>query len=144
MLNKNVVIVEQFYNSSPEEVWKAITNLSEMHKWYFRELESFKPETGFTTEFTMKFDDKVYPHIWEVTEAVPGKKIAYRWQYRGFAGDSVVSWELFPENSGTRLVLTHTGIETFPKDNPDFSYDSCSAGWNIIIRENLKKYLEEK
>lgn len=143
MKNKNTVIVEQEFNAAPDRVWKAITDLSEMHEWYFKELESFKPEAGFVTEFTMTFDTKVYPHIWEVTEAVPGKKIAYRWRYRGFAGDSVVSWELFPAGGKTKLVLTHTGIDTFPKDNPDFSYESCSAGWNMIIGINLKKYLEE-
>ncbi len=144
MENKNIVIVKQELNSSPEYVWNAITDLSEMHEWYFKELKSFKPEPGFKTEFVMRFDEKVYPHVWEVTEVIPGKKISYRWTYRGFAGDSVVSWELFPENGGTKLVLTHTGIETFPKDNPDFSYESCSAGWNLIVCKNLKKYLDSK
>jgi uncharacterized protein YndB with AHSA1/START domain len=51
----------------------------------------------------------------KVTEVIPQKKIAYTRRYKGEPGDSLVAFELFADGGKTRLALTHTGIETFPK-----------------------------
>lgn len=63
-----------------------------------------------------------------MTAADENKKIAYTWTYRDYPGHSEVSFELFPENGKTRLVLTHAGLESFP-DGPDFRRESFNEGW---------------
>jgi uncharacterized protein YndB with AHSA1/START domain len=139
----NPIIIEQTFSASPETVWNAITDIKQMKQWYFPELEEFKPEVGFETRFTVNANGTDYPHIWRITVVEPYKKIVYHWAYEGYAGDSFVSWELMAEGSGTKLRLVHSGIETFPQDNSDFSRESCTAGWTHIVCKSLKEYLEK-
>ena len=93
-------------------------------------LESFKPEVGFEIQFDVPHNNKIYQHLWKVTDVVSGRKIAYSWKYGGHSGDSVVSFELFNEGGKTRLRLTHVDLETFaPETNPDFAPGNFLAGW---------------
>lgn len=139
------IIIEQKFASKPETVWFAITELAKMKEWYFPELKDFKPEVGFETSFTVNANGVDYPHIWKVTVVEPGKKLVYHWSYDGYPGDSFVMWDIIPlEDGSTKLRLVHSGIETFPQDNPDFSRESCSAGWTFFLCESLKKYLEKE
>ncbi len=68
--------------------------------------------------------------------------MTYSWRYEGYAGNSFVTFELFPEENGTLLKLTHTGLETFPKENPDLAAHNFVEGWNSIMHTSLRKYLE--
>ncbi|PZR21399.1 MAG: SRPBCC domain-containing protein [Flavobacterium psychrophilum] len=140
-MQKQPLIIERTYNAAADKVWSAITDASKMRQWYF-DLEEFKPEVGFTFEFSAECDGLSYLHTCEVTEVVEGKKIVYSWKYRDYPGMSYVMWELFPEGEKTRLVLTHTGLETFPK-HKDFTTESFTGGWNYFLGDALKKYLEE-
>ena len=72
---------------------------------------------------------------------IPEKKIAYTWRYKGEPGNSLVTFELFPEGNKTRLKLTHTGIETFPK-TPAYARKNFEAGWTAIIGSELKQFVE--
>lgn len=58
-------------------------------------------------------------------------------------GDSLVTFELFEEEGKTRVRLTHTGVESFATDNPDFRRESFVGGWNEIIGKLLKEYAEK-
>jgi uncharacterized protein YndB with AHSA1/START domain len=139
------VIVERVYNAPVKTVWEAITDIEKMKQWYFPMLEEFEPEVGFETRFDVGHAGKVFVHIWKIKEVEPLKKISYEWKFGGYPGDSVVSWELFPEGDGTRIVLTHTGLETFRSDlHPDLSADNFTAGWTSFIGTKLKKFVEEE
>lgn len=120
--------IERTYDASVEKVWSALTDPEKMKQWYF-DVPMFRPEVG--NEFTFRgcADDEVeYIHLCKVTAAEENKKIAYTWKYRDYPGQSEVSFELFPENGKTRLVLTHAGLETFP-DTADFRRENFSEGW---------------
>jgi len=107
-------------------------------------MEDFKPEVGFKFEFDGTGSDGTkYLHLCKVTEVIPGKKLTHSWQYRDLAGESFVTWELFNEGSKTRLKLTHTGLETFPKINKDFGRESFSYGWTHLTG-SLADFLEKE
>ncbi|MNY78216.1 hypothetical protein D3C86_2183760 [compost metagenome] len=56
----------------------------------------------------------------------------------------MVKFELFETGTGTRVKLTHSGLDTFPaKDDPNFAKESFAAGWTEIIGKNLKNFIEE-
>ncbi|MCK5088236.1 MAG: SRPBCC domain-containing protein [Melioribacteraceae bacterium] len=137
------IIVEQTFNTSINNVWNAITKVDQMRKWFFENIESFKPEVGFATQFSVQSQNRSFLHIWKLTEVVPLKKIIYNWKYGGYSGDSFVMFELFEQQNRTKLRLTHEGIESFPKNIPEFSRESCTVGWNYFIRNSLKKFLEK-
>lgn len=136
------VTKEVIINAPVSRVWKAVTDKNEMKNWYF-DLKEFNPEVGFEFRFYGGPPERQYLHICEITEVIPEKKLTYSWRYDGFPGKSFVTFELFDEGENTRLKLTHSGLETFPSDNPDFAKESFAEGWNQIIGTNIKEYLEK-
>ncbi len=144
-MNKNdsPVIVEQTFNAPIDTVWKSITEIELMRQWYFENIPLFKPEVGFETQFSVQSQDRNFLHIWKVTEVVPLKRIAYKWKYKEYPGDSLLVFELFKQNNLTKLRVTHKVLENFPEDIPEFSRDSCVEGWTYFIQKRLKDFLEK-
>jgi len=136
----DAVVVERTLNAPVAKVWKALTDVDQMRQWYF-DLKEFRPEAGFEFEFVVEHEGNRYHHLCKITEVVAQKKIAYTWRYKGEPGDSLVTFELFPEDGKTRLKVTHTGIETFPK-TPAYARKKFEAGWTAIIGAELKKFVE--
>lgn len=138
------LIVEYSYNAPVERVWKAITERDQMKDWYF-ELEEFKAEEGFRFQFTGGDENVQYLHECEVVIADPPHKLSHSWTYPEYEGYSVVTWELFSEGEHkTRLRLSHEGLESFPQESPNFRVESFTAGWNFILGESLKNYVEAR
>jgi uncharacterized protein YndB with AHSA1/START domain len=138
------IIIERTFNAPVDTVWNAITNKDQMKQWYFPQLDTFKPETGFQSQFNVRNGDKDYLHIWKVTEVKPGKKIIYEWRFGGYPGNSVVTFELHAVGKKTKLKLTHEGIETFlPDQNPALAKKNFVEGWTSLIGSSLKKFVEK-
>ncbi len=137
----NPIVIEGNYNASIGKVWNAITEIHEMKKWYFENIDSFKPETGSKSRFSVNSGERVFTHLWEVTEVVPQEKITYTWKYLEYNGDSYVTFELSDEADFSKLVVTVVVTEDFPEEIPEFSRESCIGGWNYFIKGRLKEYL---
>ena len=135
------VIVERILNAPVTRVWNALTDVDQMREWYF-DLKEFKPQAGFEFEFSVEHEGTTYHHLCRVTEVIPEKKIAYTWRYKSEPGDSLVTIELFAEGDNTRLKLTHTGIESFPK-TPAYARKNFEQGWTAIIGTELKQFVEQ-
>jgi uncharacterized protein YndB with AHSA1/START domain len=134
-------IIERTFRVPASAVWHAITDPGAMKQWYF-DLPEFRAETGCSFSFTGGPPEKVYLHLCTVTEVIPERKLTYSWRYDGYSGVSYVTFELFPEGTGTRLTLTHAGLDTFPADNPHLAAENFAAGWTDIIGSSLKEFLE--
>ena len=135
------VSIERSFNAPVARVWKAITDVEEMRRWYF-DLKEFKPEVGFEFEFIVEHEGMKYHHLCKVTEVIPKKKLAYTWRYKGHEGNSLVTFELFANGDKTRLKLTHEGLETFPK-TAAFARENFEKGCTEIIGSELKQFLEK-
>lgn len=143
-MEKEPVVKIHVYNTSPAEVWRALTELEEIRHWYF-DLAEFRAENGFRFQFTGTSEEGVpYLHLCEVTEVIPEKKLTYSWRYDGYEGISWVTFELFAQDNTTTLELKHEGLETFPQDNKDFAAANFDKGWDEIIHQSLTRYLETK
>lgn len=138
------MIREVSLNAPVSKVWKAITDKNDMKQWYF-DLVEFKPEVGFEFEFYAGDEKKKWLHLCKITEVVIGKKLTYSWRYDGYAGISYVIFELFKEGKGTRLKLTHNGLESFPSDEvPEFRRENFDAGWTSLIGTSIKEFVERE
>lgn len=135
------VIVSQNFTQSVEAVWNAITDASLMRQWFFDTIPNFKAEVGFQTQFNVKAPSRDFMHVWEVTEVIPQQKLVYNWKYENIKGDSFVTFQLVPQNGETQLTLTTTVTEDFPDEIPEFKYESCEAGWNYFIKQQLTEFL---
>ena len=141
-MKNEAVVIERTFDAPIQKVWKAITDKDQMKQWYF-DFAEFKPEVGFEFQFLGGTDEKKYLHLCKITEVIAGSKLTYSWRYDGYGGNSLVTFELFAEGNKTRLKLTHAGLETFPKSNPDLAKKNFVDGWTSIIGTSLKSFIEK-
>ncbi len=134
------LVVERTFDAPAALVWKALTDKEDIRQWSF-DISEFTPRVGFEFQFYGGDENVKYLHRCKVTEAIPNKRLAYTWRYEGYAGDSLVSFELFAEGNKTRLRLTHAGLETFPK-LPAFARKNFMEGWTQIVGTSLKNFVE--
>jgi uncharacterized protein YndB with AHSA1/START domain len=138
--NPKQSLVKDFtYNVPAEKVWQALTDKDKMRIWYFPQLLNFEPVVGYT----FQFDDQnsEYQKEWVVTKVEEGKKIAHSWAYKGYPGSTEVIFEIFAEGKSTKLSVTQTNLDSFPK-HPHFKKERFEWGWNNLLGENLKQLLE--
>jgi uncharacterized protein YndB with AHSA1/START domain len=131
-------------NAPANKVWKALTVYSEMKKWYF-DLPEFRAEIGVKFQFEGgPSPDNLFLHLCEVVKVEEERKLSYTWRYDGYPGISKVTFELFPAGTGTRLKLTHEGLESFPEGKPEFAKNNFKTGWTQIIGTSLVNFLNNK
>ena len=137
------IIVEEIYNANVETVWKAITELDQMHQWFFDNIPAFQAKKGFEVHFDVQGPDRIFPHVLKIVEAEPNQKITYHWSSgEAFDGAGLVTFALYPEgDKKTKIVLTNKIIADYPTDIPEFTTESCRGGWNYFIKDRLKAYL---
>jgi len=132
------LVIERTYAASPERIWQALTDHDKLNQWFFK-LPDFKAEPGF--EFRLADTNGKDKHQCRMPEVVPGKRLTYEFTNLHVAGDSRVSWELFGEGGGTRVKVTHSGLDTFP-DTPGYQRKDYQGGWTYLVN-SLAKYLGE-
>ncbi|MCZ4222862.1 SRPBCC family protein [Pedobacter rhodius] len=143
-MKTDALIVEHTYNVPANKIWSALTDNNEIKKWYFQ-LKDFKPEVGFKFDFLGGPEEGPhFLHLCEITQLIEERKLAYSWRYDGYPGNSEVCWELFEKADQTRVVITHSGIESFSENGKDFAKDSFKGGWTYFLNDALKNYLERE
>lgn len=136
------VTISKKINAPLQNAWNALFVPKEMKKWYF-DIPGFKPEVGFEFSFKGGTEKRLYIHLCKVTEVVFLKKISYTWKYKDIKGNSQVTFDFAEEGSSVIITLTHSGLETFPAENPDLAWERFYEGWSYIIGTSLPGYLEK-
>ncbi len=137
------IIITKTYNASRETVWRALTELGQMTQWYFEQIPAFRAEVGFETQFAVQVEDRVFTHLWRMTEVIPFQKFTHTWRYLEYPGDAFVTFELAEVEGKTQLTLTLEVIENFAEGIPEFRRESCVGGWEYFLGERLMGYLGE-
>lgn len=143
-VNEPTIEVSQRFQKPIEVVWKAITNVTEMRQWFFDNIPSFEASVGFETQFNVATENRIFPHLWKITEVIPLNKIVYNWKYKGYEGNSFVTFHLSEVENQTQLTLTTKVTEDFPDSIPEFKRESCLDGWNYFIKTSLVNYFNTK
>lgn len=135
------IIIKEDFSCNRETLWKALTDLAFMKRWYFDQIENFEATVGFKTQFVVTVEDRTYTHMWEIIEVIPLQKITYTWQFREHPGISTSAFEIIENKNGVSLLLTIEVLDDFPDTIPEFRRESCIAGWEYFINGNLKNYM---
>jgi uncharacterized protein YndB with AHSA1/START domain len=140
---RGTVRLERVYQVTPELLWEALTDKAQMKKWYFN-VDDFRPEKGFQFSFegTTKTGE-IKIHRCVVTEVIPMKRLQHTWEYDGHPGHSVLTWELIPEGSATRVRLIHEGLDSIAQNGPGFQPENFEQGWTYFLDEALPRYLKQ-
>ena len=143
-MTQEPLVIERTINAPAEKVWQAISDKDLMKEWYF-DMPDFKAEVDAEFSFEGSNEDRTFVHLCLVTEVIEQQKLAHSWRYKGYEGNSFVTWELFEEGDKTRVKLTHKGLETFPPtEHNDFAKENFLAGWTEIVENLLPAYLQKR
>ena len=134
------VIIETDFKVEPRKVWEAITVPEKMKAWYF-DVQNFELNVGNEFYF-YEPDGTKYLHACKIIEIVPNRKLVYLWRFPELSkGTSVLTWNIQPQGDGTRLTLTHEGIDSFSDGGENFSITNFEEGWSEILKTSLKEFL---
>ncbi len=137
------IIVEQKVAAPVAKVWQALTDKHQMKEWYF-DIPDF--EMGLHKEFNFyePGDNKKFHHHAEILEIIPNAKFKHTWSYPEFSKDkTIVKWELEDKGDSTLVRLTHKGLENLAHLGNDFRRESFEAGWQELVSQLLKDYVEK-
>jgi uncharacterized protein YndB with AHSA1/START domain len=125
MKEKGTIRLEHVYRQAPARVWRALTDPSLVARWWAP--GDIRAEVGH------RFDMDMGP--WgkqpcEVLAVVLERLFSYRFAQPTL--DTIITWQLTPEGSGTRLLLTHEG---FDLDSPlgRRAFEGMRPGWPGIL-----------
>jgi uncharacterized protein YndB with AHSA1/START domain len=142
-LGDDTIRLERLLDADAETVWDYLTKAEFRRTWFMPGDDA--PEHG---EFKMVIDhdnlsqdDVPYPDYYSKNKGTVWNETVIRYERPrlfettfGSGNNGVVTYELFPEGSKTRLVLTHSGIVS-PTGAQDFG-----GGWNshmTVLQEKL-------
>jgi uncharacterized protein YndB with AHSA1/START domain len=124
-MKPDTIEVQHLYSQSASAVWKALTDPELIALWWAP--GDVRPVVGHRFELDM---GKWGMQPCEVVEVQPERLLKYRFSVGRL--DTVISWRLTPEGSGTRLTLIHEG---FNLDTPmgREALEGMKPGWPRVL-----------
>jgi uncharacterized protein YndB with AHSA1/START domain len=120
-----VIQLDHLYAYPPARVWEALTDPALHARWWAA--GDIRPVVGHRFELDMGAFGR---QACEVLEVQPERLLKLR--FAAGVLDTVITWRLTPEGSGTRLSLTHEG---FDLDSPlaRKALDGMRHGWPTVL-----------
>lgn len=114
-----------------------------MVRWFFNSLPYFEAKPGYEIKFTVTraFNEGLL-HCWKVLEVAAPTTLKIRWEYAGYPGHAIVSWQLSPTAAGTLLTLTHHGTNQLPRSMFAFTREKIAEDWRFYVQERLANFLQ--
>lgn len=133
------------YNTSIEILWQVITEREHLKQWYFDFAEDWQLNVGQIFEWSAgDTESKQWLHRGVMLEIIPNQKLVHSWEYPGYSGTSVVTWELHPvDENTTELHFSHVFTIPFDVNEPAFKRENFEMGWNHILNISLVEYVEK-
>lgn len=132
-------------NAPIELVWEVITKREHLKEWYFDFAEDWQVELG--NEFEWIAGDQngtQWLHAGKMLEIVDGKKLVHSWQYPGYSGYSIVTWELKKlSDTSTEILLTQYFEVPFDPNVEALRKENFVEGWTHIINISIVDYLKK-
>lgn len=134
MTGQNTIEVDQFLPHPPARVWRALTDPELLARWLMP--NTFQPRVGH--QFILDAGEHGRTHC-EVLALEHERLLRISW--RNDPLDTIVTWRLAPEGTGTRLLLEHTGFDTADATQRA-ALDAMDRGWNGSIIRALEQTLQ--
>ena len=137
MTSKKLAIEQQYYfDSNPSEVFRALTEPSQLVKWFLASAK-IKPRAGGSYTFTWQGGSS---HTGVVKKAVAGRVLVLSWpdRVKGKTYLTQASFTFSKKGSGTLLTLKHTGFRQ--GDDWVWLFGAIQSGWAYFLT-NLKSVL---
>ena len=115
--------------ATPERVWAYLTEPEKISAWLMD--CNLIPTSGTQFTFTAPAAGRWDGHIHcEVMDVIPHERISYTWTANDIGATTLVTFDLEPTPTGTRLLLVHRGLENARGGAPG----RHSAGWYRCLK----------
>jgi uncharacterized protein YndB with AHSA1/START domain len=120
-----VIALDHFYPHPPAAVWKALTDPALHARWWAA--GDVRAEVGHRFDLDMGVWGK---QPCEVLQVEPERLLRYR--FAGGTLDTIITWRVAPEGTGTRLQFTQEG---FDLDSPlgRQAFEGMKPGWPKLL-----------
>jgi len=128
-------------HASPAVVFRALTNATELQKWFPTRATS-EPRTGGPLTFAWDFADATHNGTQDshFVDFTPNSQVSYIWDVgQTNPKQTLVTFTLQPTGDETTVSLAHTGFG--PGAEGEQQRDFHAGPWSFYIA-NLKTYLE--
>ncbi len=134
MTTPAAIEVDQFIGHPPSRVWRVLTDRDLLARWLMP--NDFEPRIGHAFQFDAGSHGTVQCRVLALEAP---KLLRISWQNDPL--DTVVTWRLEPEGTGTRMFIEQTGFnisDPFQKA----AFDVMGDGWVGDIAQALADLLE--
>jgi uncharacterized protein YndB with AHSA1/START domain len=133
---ERTIELSQIVDAPPETVHRALTDASELPRWFPSAAES-DPRTGGAYSYRFEFENDAarnHTYAGEYREVSP-ERVAYSWKTE--AGPTEVDFRISASDGGTEVRLVHSGWDA----HSDEGIEEFRQGWGFFLG-NLKSHLE--
>ncbi|HEX2937116.1 MAG TPA: SRPBCC domain-containing protein [Bacteroidales bacterium] len=137
--------INAWVNKTPQEVFKAITNVRAWWTGYYSE-ELTGNSANLNDEFSFRAGDRAHYSKQKLTEVIPNQKIvwdvieselSFLQKPDEWTGTKVI-FEISEHDGKTQLTFTHHGLK------PEVEcYDSCAPAWTQYVQHKLLTLINE-
>lgn len=137
--SKTTLVVERVLDAPAEQIYKALTEESQLRQWFYPIKRGFSVDIKFTARVGEAYqidmvdpDGRLYSHKGVIKELIPHKKLVFTWNSH-VVEDTLVTIRLEKAGQGTKIILTHE----FKLGD---QIEGHEEGWKELL-ENLDKLL---
>ncbi|QIG39010.1 SRPBCC domain-containing protein [Microbacterium sp. 4R-513] len=129
--------IDRDFDADPARVWRALTEASELQRWFWppRLSPSIETDPRLGGSYRIASDAAQMGVTGEYRVFDPPSALSYSWRWDGEDEVTFVTIQLSPDGDGTHLRLTHDGFRTSE------GRDENAKGWQDCL-ERLPSFLE--
>jgi uncharacterized protein YndB with AHSA1/START domain len=139
--NKEEIKKTIIVNASPEIVFRALTDETELTHWFSNERTVLESQVGgaWMLKNCRSYTGKIHTMRGKVLEIVQDKKVSYTWNLDEYPDipETIVTWMIEPLDGGSRseIMLVHSDLAN--------DFDDASSNWSYFIGR-LVEHCEKK
>jgi uncharacterized protein YndB with AHSA1/START domain len=139
--NKEEIRKSVIINASPEIVFRALTDETELTHWFSNEKAVLESQVGgaWMLKNCRSYTGEIHTMRGKVLEIVQDKKVSYTWNLDDYPDipETIVTWMIEPLDGGSRseTMLVHSDLANY--------YDDTSSNWSYFIGR-LAEHCEKK
>lgn len=129
------MVHEVIIGADPVAVFAALTEKHGLAKWW-TDTNSASPEVGSEADFVFEGGQIIFKM--KIDELTPGERVVWSAPDSPVPGwpGTTVTWDLIPEETGTKLLFGHRGWPSI-----EGAFPSINFAWAGYL-QSLKDYLE--
>ena len=135
-IRKSVII-----NASPEIVFRALTDETELTHWFSNERTVLESQVGgaWMLKNCRSYTGEIHTMRGKVLEIIQDKEVSYTWNLDDYPDipETIVTWMIEPLDGGSRseIMLVHSNFANY--------YDDADRNWSYFIGR-LVEHCEKK